>query len=91
MLSAAFGSTGSVWEGRDALRDHVYRCEQLALLRARTQGFGLMTGAVTARWWLPVGHLPTTAAAGERITHLRTHRPTPRAFRCGRVFRVPTP
>jgi hypothetical protein len=31
-------------------------------------------------WWVPVGHLPTTAEAKEKLEHLRVHGPTPQAF-----------
>lgn len=76
----------SVWEGLEALRDYVYRSDHLALLRARKQWFESMTEAFTALWWVPAGHIPTTAEAWERVMHLRAHGPTPRAFTFGRPF-----
>lgn len=79
----------SVWEGLEPLRDYVYRSTHLQLLRERKQYFQHMTEAFTALWWIPVGHIPTTTEAWERLTHLRAHGPTPQAFTFGRAFPAP--
>jgi hypothetical protein len=31
-------------------------------------------------WWVPAGHVPTTAEAKEKLEYLRAHGPTPQAF-----------
>ena len=42
---------------------------------------------MTALWWVPSGHRPSTDEAEERVRHLRRHSPTAEAF----TFRQPFP
>jgi Domain of unknown function (DUF3291) len=70
----------SVWESRDSLRDYVYRSGHLDVLRRRAEWFELPKTAFQVMWWIPAGHVPTVETAVERLQHLRTHGPSPRAF-----------
>lgn len=36
--------------------------------------------AMTALWWVPTGHRPTVAEAGQRLRRPRAEGPTPYAF-----------
>ncbi|WP_309571349.1 DUF3291 domain-containing protein [Deinococcus sp.] len=81
----------SVWEGLEGLHDYVYRSDHLQLLRERRQYFQHMQEAFTALWWVPTGHIPTTAEAWERLQHLRAHGPTAQAFTFGQAFDPVTP
>ena len=81
----AAGSAGvimnmSVWESVEALAAFVYSDAHRQVLRRRREWFEHMTEAYTALWWIGRGQLPGTADAEERIRHLRSHGPTPRAF-----------
>jgi len=70
----------SVWESVEALAAFVYSDRHKRVLRRRREWFEPMTQAYTALWWVPRGRIPTTGDAEDRIRHLRTHGPTPRAF-----------
>jgi heme-degrading monooxygenase HmoA len=70
----------SVWESVAALAAFVYSERHRQVLRRRREWLEPMTDAYLALWWIPRGHLPTTAEAEDAIRHLRVHGPTPRAF-----------
>lgn len=70
----------SVWRDTDALTAFMYQGQHRELLSRRREWFERLSEAVTALWWVPVGHRPTVAEAEERILHLRAHGPTPYAF-----------
>jgi hypothetical protein len=46
-----------------------------------------VSGAYTALWWIPNGHLPRVDEAKKRLAHLDAHGPTPFAF----TFKNPFP
>jgi Domain of unknown function (DUF3291) len=77
----------SVWESLDALQQFVYRSAHVGPLRDRKQWFEPLDGPILALWWIPIGHIPTVAAAKERLEHLAEHGPSPHAF----TFRTPFP
>ncbi|MGK4001496.1 DUF3291 domain-containing protein [Sorangium sp. So ce1036] len=80
----------SVWESVEALSDFTYRnAEHAAMMRRRREWFVPMKEAFLVLWWIPAGHIPTVAEAEERLTHLRRHGPTPRAFTFRRLFPAP--
>jgi hypothetical protein len=79
----------SVWETVEALGTYVYGDAHLAVLRRRREWFERMTQAYTALWWIPRGHLPTITEAEDRVSHLRTHGPTPYAFTLRQHFAPP--
>lgn len=79
----------SVWESAEALWNFTYRSEHLDLLRRRRDWFLRFERAYLALWWIPVGHRPTPAEAGERLRLLRENGPTPAAFTLKTRFPAP--
>jgi Domain of unknown function (DUF3291) len=79
----------SVWESVEALRAYVYGDSHAAVLRRRREWFARLGEPETALWWVPAGSIPTVAGAEERLTHLRAHGPTPRAFTLREPFPAP--
>jgi heme-degrading monooxygenase HmoA len=69
----------SVWESIDDLAAFVYRSAHVDVMRRRREWFEHMR-LYMALWWVPAGHVPTTAEARERLDHLADHGPTPFAF-----------
>ena len=79
----------SVWESVEALAAYVYSDTHRQVLRRRREWFERMAEAVTALWWVPRGHVPSTAEAEGRILHLRESGPTPYAFTLREHFGPP--
>jgi Domain of unknown function (DUF3291) len=79
----------SVWESVESLRAFVYGSAHAAVLRRRREWFERLGEPETALWWVPAGTIPTIADAEERLAHLRTHGPTPRAFTLREVRQPP--
>ena len=79
----------SVWQSPDALKAYVYRTGHADLVRQRQQWFEHSDQAILALWWIPAGHIPTVEEAKERLGHLRTLGPTPRAFSFRQLFPPP--
>lgn len=75
----------SVWESLEHLRHFVYRSAHAEVLRQRHVWFEQFSGAYTALWWIPKGHIPGIDEAKKRLGHLDAHGPTPFAF----TFRNP--
>jgi Domain of unknown function (DUF3291) len=70
----------SVWETIEALHHYVYKTAHAELLRHRNEWFEKFTGAYTALWWVPEGHIPGIDEAKKRLAHLEKHGPTQFAF-----------
>ncbi|MEY9215030.1 DUF3291 domain-containing protein [Thermobifida halotolerans] len=70
----------SVWESVEALWEFTYRSDHLDALRRRREWMVPMTGRFLVLWWIPAGHVPTLAEAGERLDLLREKGPTEHAF-----------
>ena len=79
----------SVWESVEALAAYVYSDAHRQVLRRRREWFERVAEAVTALWWVPRGHVPSTAEAEDRILHLRESGPTPYAFTLREHFAPP--
>jgi Domain of unknown function (DUF3291) len=79
----------SVWESVDALAAWVYGAMHREVLRRRREWFHRVDAATVALWWVPAGHLPSTAETERRVLHLREHGPTPAAFAFRQVFAPP--
>lgn len=75
----------SVWASMESLRAFTYTTAHTAVLRRRREWFEKLGDAHLVLWWVPVGHIPTTGEAIERLELLRRDGPTPAAF----TFRVP--
>lgn len=79
----------SVWESIEPLGNFVYRSAHTPYMRRRREWFQPMAEVYMALWWVPAGHIPTTAEAAERLRHLQEHGPTPHAFTFRRPFPPP--
>lgn len=84
----ADGSAGvivnlSVWRDVESLRAFVYGDAHRPVLRRRREWFHSVAEAVTALWWVPAGHRPTTAEAEAAVRSLRAVGPTDAVFRLG--------
>lgn len=80
----------SVWESLDALKNYVYQSLHVELLRHRDAWFNAMKESHLALWWIPAGHIPTTAEAKQKLEHIREHGPTAEAFTFGKPFPAPS-
>jgi len=76
----------SVWETVEALKEYVYRTAHAELLRQRHEWFERFSGAYTALWWVPAGHIPGLDEARKRLAHLDANGPTQFAFTFKQVF-----
>jgi hypothetical protein len=76
----------SVWEDYEALHRFVYRGPHGQLVRRQREWLLPTSGPTTALWWVREDERPDRDAALARLTHLRTHGPTPRAFSVKRRF-----
>jgi hypothetical protein len=80
----------SVWKDVDSLRDFAYRNpEHVAIMKRRREFFTRMGKAYMVLWWVPAGHEPTIAEAGQRLELLRQKGPTPDAFTFAEAYSAP--
>ncbi|MGI5244634.1 DUF3291 domain-containing protein [Dactylosporangium sp. CA-139066] len=77
----------SVWRDVEALRKFTFRSGHLDILRRRREWFRPFGDAIAVLWWVPEGHRPSVAEAGERLELLRSKGATAEAF----TFRDPFP
>jgi hypothetical protein len=63
----------SVWESIEHLKRYVYYTAHVEVLRQREAWFEKFSGAYTALWWIPNGHLPSVDEAKKRLAHLDAH------------------
>ncbi len=70
----------SKWESLESLKDYVYKSGHVAVMRRRFEWFHKVAEATTVLWWVPAGHIPTTAEAEQKLLRLREAGPTPEAF-----------
>lgn len=77
----------TTWTSIEALGDFVFSGRHLQVMRRRRQWFQRAVEPMTALWWVPSGHRPSTDEAETRVRHLRAHGPTLEAF----TFRNPFP
>jgi Domain of unknown function (DUF3291) len=76
----------SVWTSIEALRAFVYKSDHRIFLARRKEWFKPMSGNITALWWIPAGHIPTTDEAREKLGILDAHGPTSAAFTFAKHF-----
>lgn len=80
----------SVWDDIEALAAFAYRNpDHLAVMRRRRDWFESMAFYL-ALWWVPEGHIPTTAEAMGKIALLEKHGATADAFTFTQPFPKPT-
>lgn len=77
----------SVWESIEALKDFVYRSSHAGVFADRARWFEKPSQPHQALWWIPAGHIPTTAEGYARLDLLRSVGPGPEAF----TFAHPSP
>jgi hypothetical protein len=76
----------SVWSTMEDLKTFVYKSFHVELIRDREAWFDKMRAAHQALWWVPVGHIPTTQEAQEKLEYIREHGPSQEAFTFGKYF-----
>jgi len=81
----------SVWESIEALHAFAFRTAHAEIMRRRRQWFRKMEQAYAVLWWVPVGHVPSTAEAAQRLALLQEQGPTANAFTFQSVFPPPAP
>ena len=79
----------SVWSSIESLFDFVYASGHTQFMKRRREWFEKPAQAHQVLWWIPAGHIPTTAEALERLDFLRREGPSPRAFHFGRRYPAP--
>lgn len=79
----------SVWRDLAALHGYAFRSAHVELMRRRREWFAPMQEAYAVLWWVPAGHRPTLAEAGERLAQLRAHGASPSAFTFRDAFPAP--
>lgn len=79
----------TTWASLESLAAFVFSGEHLAIMRRRREWFHRPVEAMTALWWVPSGHRPSTDEAEDRVRHLRRHGPTSTAFTIRTTFPPP--
>jgi len=79
----------SVWRDVESLKDYVYRSAHVEIMKRKREWFTRMANAYLVLWWVPAGHHPTVAEAGERLQLLREQGASPRAFTFAKAFAAP--
>ena len=79
----------SVWQDVESLHGYAFRSAHVELMRRRREWFEPMQEAYAVLWWVPAGHRPTLAEAGERLAQLRAHGASPAAFTFRDAFPAP--
>jgi Domain of unknown function (DUF3291) len=70
----------SVWENLESLEHFVWKTAHAKVYSGKAAWFEHQQIAVTAFWWVPIGHTPTTDEAMARLQHLRDHGPSTTSF-----------
>jgi hypothetical protein len=81
----ANGSAGvtvnlSTWDSIESLRNFVFSGDHIKIMRRRFEWFHKVSEMTTVLWWVPKGHIPTTAEAEAKLIEIRNSGPTPNAF-----------
>lgn len=76
----------SAWTDYASLHQFTYRTAHGGYLRRRNAWFLPTPQPSTALWWVRPDARPSADEAMARLSHLRTHGPTPRAFSVRRRF-----
>ena len=79
----------TTWRSVEALAGFVFSGRHLEIMRRRRQWFERAVEPMTALWWVPEGHRPSTDEAEERVRHLRRWGPTAEAFTFRTAFPPP--
>ena len=79
----------SVWDSVQSLRTYVYAAGHAGVLRRRREWFVPLGSAHLVLWFVPPGHRPTVAEAGQRLALLEVAGPGPSAFTLRQPFDPP--
>lgn len=79
----------SVWRDVESLRGYVYESGHVDIMRRRAEWFARLGEAHLVLWWVPARERPNLEEANERLTLLREHGPTNRAFTIKSPFPPP--
>jgi hypothetical protein len=79
----------TVWTDVESFRSFVYKSEHSEFLKRRRSWFEPSSESPLAMWWIEAGHRPDLEEGAERLSHLRTHGPTPFAFNFRQTFPPP--
>lgn len=91
---AAFGEDNlifnmSVWTGKEALHNFVYKSEHIDILRQRGEWFIPQNRPIMALWWQLAGTIPTIVEAKHRLDRLAQAGPTEDAFTFRQFYEAP--
>ncbi len=76
----------SVWEDVESLQSFAYKTEHINFVRRRSEWFAPYPGPYFAMWWIPEGHLPSLEEAVERLSILKEHGESQRAFTFRHIY-----
>ena len=79
----------SVWEDVESLRQFVFKTAHSDIMKRRGEWFDRMPTDYLVLWWVPAGHQPSEAEAGEKLALLRSEGPGPAAFNFRQSFPPP--
>ena len=79
----------SIWQDVSSLNHFVYKSAHVEIMRRRKEWFERMSEAYVVLWWVPMGHRPTVAEAGEKLALLRGKGATSEAFTFRQAFLPP--
>ena len=70
----------STWDDIESLDQFVFNSAHTEIMKRRREWFQRMADIYLVLWWVPVGHQPSEAEAGEKLAHIRANGPTAAAF-----------
>jgi len=70
----------SVWQDVESLEAFVFKSSHTEIMKRRSEWFDRMGESYVVLWWVPAGHEPTEAEAGEKLELIRAQGPTAEAF-----------
>lgn len=80
----------SVWKDVESLQKFVFKTAHADIMKRRMEWFDRMEDAYMVLWWVPAGHRPNEAEAGQKLALLRTRGVGPDAFTFRQTFSPPT-
>jgi hypothetical protein len=80
----------SVWRCVEDLYNYTYRGDHAKMMGQRRAWFEATREPQLVLWWVPAGQRPTLREGMQRLTELRAHGPSPRAFTFKQRFAAPS-
>lgn len=75
-----FNINMSVWENLESFENFVWKTAHAKVYGGKAAWFEHSDLAITALWWVPIGHAPTPTEGLERLQSLRDNGPSATAF-----------